>query len=67
MNKYMVFVGIGFELLGLVAVGLWISQELEKRYPSQGLITAGVLILCLISWLIHLVILVKKLMSSNGP
>ncbi|MBK7961412.1 MAG: hypothetical protein IPK04_09570 [Bdellovibrionales bacterium] len=67
MNKYLVFVGIGFELLGIVGVGLWISSELESRYQSKGLITVGILLVCLISWLIHLVLLMKKVMGpKNG-
>lgn len=66
MNKYLVFVGIGFELLGIVGVGLWVSSELEKRYQSQGLITVGILLVCLISWLIHLIFLMKKVMGSNS-
>ena len=61
----MVFVGIGFELVGLVAVGLWVSSFLEDKFRSQGLITVAVMMLCLVSWLVHLVFLMKKTMKSE--
>ena len=60
MNKYMVFMGIGFELVGIVLAGLFLANELEKRYPSQGLITVAVIVLGLIGWLIHLVYVMKS-------
>lgn len=66
MNKYIVFMGIGFELLGLVGVGVYISSVLEAKYQSNGVITAGVLILCLVLWMIHLIILMKKTMNKKN-
>ena len=66
MSKYMVFIGIGFELLAMVGLGIYISSELEKKFASNGLITVGIITLCLVIWLIHLVILMKKVMNQNG-
>lgn len=66
MNKYLLFVGIGFELLGAVGAGMWISSELEGKYHSGGIITVFVFLTCLVVWFVHLFFLMKKAMSEDG-
>lgn len=66
MNKYMLFIGVGFELIGLIVVSVVIAGWLEQKIPSKGLITAGLVILSLIGWFIHIIILLKRVPKDNG-
>ncbi|MCB9027162.1 MAG: hypothetical protein H6625_12640 [Bdellovibrionaceae bacterium] len=59
-NKSIVFAGMGFELAGLIIGGLFFGQHLDKSYNLKGLATAGITFAVLLSWLVHLVFLLKK-------
>jgi hypothetical protein len=60
MNKYVVFIGIGFELIGLILVAVYLSEYLEKIHPSKGIITAGLVLLALVGWFVHILILLRR-------
>ena len=65
MNKYILFIGIGFELIGLIVVAIYASAWLEERYPSKGTITAGMILLALVGWFIHIFVLLKKVSTEQ--
>lgn len=60
MNKYIVFIGVGFELVGLIIGGVFLGEFLEGKIPSKGLWTSGLIVLALIGWFIHLMVLLKN-------
>ena len=66
MKKYLVFVSIGFELIGAVLVALYLSEYLEKKYPTKGLLTMGLIFLVLAGWFVHITYLLKKLNKKDG-
>ena len=65
-KKALVFAGMGFELVGLILVGLYVGQYLDEKFNLGGIGTAGLAMLVLASWLWHLVILLKRFMQ-DGP
>jgi hypothetical protein len=69
MKKGLVFLGMGFELLGLILGGLYLGQTIDKVMNWPGYGVAGVVICCLVSWLIHLIFMLKKFMNEaeNDP
>lgn len=60
MKKYAAFIGIGFELIGIVLVTLWLGQEAEKRLPMKNLWPVIFIFLGLAGWFYRVVILLKK-------
>lgn len=65
-NKHLAFVGIGFELVGLMLVAIYISPKLESLWPSGGLITSLVFLACLAGWFFHIWYLLKKIESDSS-
>ena len=64
-NRMVAFVGIGFELIGLLLGGAFLGQYLDREFGVAGLWTAGMVILGLVGWLVHLVILLKGYQSTE--
>lgn len=60
MNKYIVFAGVGFELVGLIVVSVYAGEYLEKIRPTKGLWVAGLILLSLVGWMIQLWYMLKK-------
>ena len=65
MNKYIVFAGVGFELIGLIVVSVYAGEFLETKYPTKGLWVAGLILLSLVGWMIQLVYMLKT--TSKTP
>ena len=59
-TKALVFVGMGFELVGIILGALYLGKEIDEYYQLAGLATAGLSLLVLAGWLYHLVILLKR-------
>lgn len=61
----MVFVGMGFELLGLILGGLFIGTIIDKEmdWPGYGLATC--VVAGLISWMYHLVYMLRRFMEET--
>ena len=64
MHKGLVFVGMGFELLGLVIGALYLGQIIDKYMGWSGYAVAGLLIVVMISWVLHLVVLLKRFIKD---
>jgi len=54
------FIGIGFEIIGLLVAAVFVGQYLDEKYQAKGLIMAGFIVLALTGWLIHLVAMLKN-------
>lgn len=65
-NKYIVFTAMGFELIGLMAVALYIGKIIDDTYLLKGLGLIGFSLLALSGWLIHIILLSKKIDSSEN-
>lgn len=65
MNKYLPFMGMGFELVAVVMAGVYISDYLEKKFNSKGIITMFVFLGLIIVWFIHLYFMIKKANSND--
>lgn len=59
------FVGMGFELAGLMVGALYLGQAIDNYYSTKGLAVAGLTIVVLAGWLVHLVVLLKKYTRDN--
>ncbi len=64
MNKWMVFTGIGFELVGLILAAIWLGPMIEELLPLKGLWVAVLILLALGLWLFHLMLLLKRVSSD---
>ncbi len=68
MKKYIVFSGIGFELLIIMTVLISIGQELDRRQQTQGVFVILGVVIGFTGWLFHIIYLLKKLnVEDNSP
>lgn len=65
MKKYLIFTSIGFELAGLMVGAIFLSQSLEAKFQTGGLILVTLLLSVLAGWLVHVVWLLKKLRETK--
>ena len=63
-SKGLVFIGIGFELVGLVLAALILGEKLDKYYGKDGVFVIIFLICGFISWTFHFIFLLKKMMKD---
>lgn len=64
-KSMLVFVGMGFELVGLIVACLFIGQWIDQNYGTKGLGIAGFSILALVGWLVHLIQLLKQVEKED--
>lgn len=66
MKKGVVFVGMGFELLGLILGSLYVGAAIdeEMNWPGYGLIVT--VVAGLIGWMIHLIFMLKRFMDETS-
>lgn len=57
--------GIGFELVAAIMIGIYGSQALEEKYQTKGLITLAILLVILAGWLLHIIYLLKKIQKKD--
>ncbi len=65
-NKYIVFVAMGIELVGIMIGCLLIGQKLDEMYSLKGLGMIGLSMLGLAGWIFQIVMLAKKTDSQPG-
>lgn len=65
MNKYIAFAGIGFELVGLIILSVYLGEYLETTIPSKGLWVAGLILVSLVGWFIHVVSMLKNIQKQK--
>lgn len=65
MNKYMIFVSMGFEIVALILGAVFIGGYLDDRYHMNGLITVGLIMACLVSWLVRVIVLALRIEKAE--
>ena len=63
-KKHFVLIGLGFELLGFVILGLYVGRILSDTYGNQALLPL-VLFFCLGLWFFHFFIMIKKFVKDE--
>lgn len=67
-NKYLVFVGMGIELVGVICACLYLGQLLDQKFSSKGLIMVALSGAGLAGWIYHIVMLTRQIeKSENAP
>lgn len=65
MKHGLVFVGMGFELLGVILGGLYIGQIIDQQMKWPGYAVAFMVVLGLVSWMVHLIFMLKRFMQNT--
>lgn len=66
MKKYIVFAGMGFELVGIMMASIYLGDIIDKNYQTKGLGMAGLMFLGLASWLTHVIVLARRFEKENS-
>ena len=64
-KRGLVFIGMGFELLGLILTALYLGKYVDDQYELNGLCIALFSFLALIIWVFHLVILTRQFQKND--
>jgi len=63
-NKGLVFIGVGFEAVGVVLASVWLGDILDKTFQTKGLFTIIITFIGLGGWFAHVLFMLKK-MNKN--
>lgn len=66
MNKYIIFASIGFELIGIMLASIYLGQVIDKTYQTKGFALIALMFLGLVSWLTHIVWLLRRLEKNDS-
>ena len=64
-SSYMVFVGIGAELIGIELVMIFIGTYIDRAAGWKGYGLAACLVIGLTVWLVHVVKMLQKLSAEE--
>lgn len=64
-NNYLIFAGIGLELIGIELAMAWIGHSIDQEMGWPGFAIAGLLILGLVGWLVHVVRLLQHVVDDE--
>lgn len=64
-KKWVVFTGIGFELVGLVVAAIIVGGMLDHHFALSGFATAGLILIATGGWIYHLIILLQKVRKDE--
>jgi len=65
MNRGIVFVGIGFELVSMCVGGFFIGQWIDREMGWRVAATTTLTLMLLVGWFIHLIVLLKRFESLD--
>lgn len=65
-SRYLVFVGMGIELVGIILSCLYLGQMIDNQYHTKGLALGGLPMLGLAGWIYHIVVLARKIDKDNA-
>ena len=65
MDKAVVFLGSGFELIMVCLGGTYLGNYIDQKMGWANYATAGVVIVLMIGWFIHLIYLLRRFDKSN--
>ncbi len=64
-NRYLIFMTMGFELVGLILGAIYVGQILDKQFGTGGIILIFMTLACMVSWMIHLMFLLKRIEKAE--
>ncbi len=65
MRGYIIFISIGFELVGLIIGCFYLGQYLDEKYQTKGMIFVGLSVASLIGWLARVIWLLKRIQADE--
>lgn len=60
MNRGIVFLGIGFELIALCVGGYFLGDFVDNHYGWKNVASSYLVLVLLIGWFVHLIYLLRK-------
>lgn len=66
MQKYLVFMSMGFELIGSVLIAIYLGKYLEEKFNLSNLVTVGLIFIFIGAWITHIVYMLKKLNTPKS-
>lgn len=60
-RQYVVFLGLGFEILGLVVSMVYIGSLVDEHYHWEGMGVAAGAVLAMVAWLVHVIVILRRL------
>jgi len=66
MDKGIMFLGIGFELVMMCLGGAYLGTYIDKKMGWNNTATAVLVILLLISWFVHLIFLIQRFEKNDA-
>ena len=66
MDKGLVFLGSGFELVMVCVGGSYLGSYIDKQMGWNNYATAFLVIALLIAWFLHLLFLLKRFEETDG-
>jgi F0F1-type ATP synthase assembly protein I len=60
VSKYVGFLALGSEIIGLILVGVWVGSWLDRRTSNQGLWTGVLVIVALVLWFVRIILLLRR-------
>lgn len=64
-NKYLVFIGMGTELVGIIVVMAYLGKFLDEYLKTNGLMIALMSFAGLGTWIYHITFLLKRLENNH--
>ena len=65
-GRYMVFLSMGFELVGLVLASVFLGQKLDDMWGTKGLVLIFLTLATLGGWMVHLVFLLRQIERAEA-
>lgn len=66
MNKGIVFLGIGFELVAMCIGGYFLGNFIDQEMGWQNFASTYLVLILLISWFFHLFVLLRRFEKENA-
>lgn len=65
-SKYLVFAGMGVELIGIILSCLYLGKILDEHLQIKGLALAGLPMIGLAGWIYHIVLLTRQIDENSA-
>ena len=59
-KKHLIFMGLGFELLGFALSGIYVGSMLDSYFSTEGLWTVGLIFVFLAAWFFHFYLMIRS-------
>lgn len=64
-NKYLTFISIGVELIGLILISIYSGEFFVNKYNLNKMFTIILLLALLILWFVRLIFMLKKVKNND--